>query len=160
MNGKPSYLGLLNAIAVGEARAFRLFKAWRKRTRDQELGKVLNLVAIREREHAGAFTKRLAELGYDVRRKDSDEFDERLALIKSKAKDLQKFEEVLGYGRTVAAKSDEGSLPRADSLSRLFDDKTIDPQTGALLGRFIAEERDTTRLLQAQYDRLARSDQD
>ena len=32
--------------------------------------------------------------------------------------------------------------------------QTIDPLTGKLLGRFIAEERDTRRRLEAQYERI------
>ena len=39
-------------------------------------------------------------------------------------------------------------------LGRMFDDTTIDPQTGALLGRFIAEERDSLRMFQACYQAL------
>ncbi len=53
---------------------------------------------------------------------------------------------------TVANADDEG-------LSGIFADTTIDPITGALLGRFIAEERDTQRLLEAQYEQAqSRSD--
>ena len=33
----------------------------------------------------------------------------------------------------------------ADQFARFFEDTTIDPQTGELLGRYIAEERDTGR---------------
>jgi len=40
----------------------------------------------------------------------------------------------------------------------MFNDKTIDPITGGLLGRYIAEERDSTRLLAAEYDRLLAKD--
>ena len=41
-----------------------------------------------------------------------------------------------------------------DVFSRFFDDKSIDIQTGALLGRYIAEERDSGRLLRGCYDQL------
>ena len=40
----------------------------------------------------------------------------------------------------------------ADPFGRLFEDTTIDPDTGALLGRYIAEERDSGRRLQSAYD--------
>jgi hypothetical protein len=36
----------------------------------------------------------------------------------------------------------------------MFSDKTIDPVTGGLLGRYIAEERDTGRLLRSECQRL------
>ena len=36
----------------------------------------------------------------------------------------------------------------------MFADKTIDIQTGALLGRYIAEERDSGRMLRACYEQL------
>ena len=36
----------------------------------------------------------------------------------------------------------------------MFDDKTIDIQTGALLGRYIAEERDSGRLFRGCYQQL------
>ena len=36
----------------------------------------------------------------------------------------------------------------------MFDDKSIDIQTGALLGRYIAEERDSGRLLTSCYRQL------
>ena len=36
----------------------------------------------------------------------------------------------------------------------MFNDKTIAPITGGLLGRYIAEERDSTRLLAVEYGRL------
>ena len=148
MNDKPSYLGLLNAIAVGESRGYELLSEWGKRAQSPELTQVLNLVAIREHEHAAAFTKRLCELGYDVRQKSSGRFDEHLALAKSDADDREKFEEILGYG---PGKQDP---VRDDPLANLFEDESIDPQTGALLGRFIAEERDSGKRLRSAYQQL------
>ena len=44
--------------------------------------------------------------------------------------------------------------PKIDVFDSMFNDKTIDPITGGLLGRYIAEERDSTRLLAAEYSRL------
>ena len=41
-----------------------------------------------------------------------------------------------------------------DGLLKLLSDTTLDPQTGALLGRFICEERDTGRRLKACYQAL------
>ena len=42
-------------------------------------------------------------------------------------------------------------------MLKILADTTIDPQTGALLGRFIAEERDTGRRLKACYQALKNS---
>ena len=41
-----------------------------------------------------------------------------------------------------------------DIFDGMFSDKTIDPVTGGLLGRYIAEERDTGRLLRSECQRL------
>ncbi len=144
MSDKPSYLKVLNAIAVGEARGHALFDAWAKTTHDAELAATLKVVAIRECEHAAVFTKRLCELGYDVRDKPAADFETRLQQLRSDVSDTEKFETVFGYGRE---RGDEG-------LGGIFADTTIDPLTGKLLGRFIAEERDTQRRLQAAYERV------
>ena len=143
--GKPSYLGLLNAVANAEARGGELFSAWAAATPNDALRETLAFVALREHEHAAAFAKRISELGYSVQERPDPGFAKRLKKAGSKASDLKKFKKVLGYDGT----------PREDSFSRFFDDATIDPHTGALLGRFIAEERDSTRRLQACYRALS-----
>lgn len=148
MSDKPSYLGLLNAIAVGEWRGHALLSAWRDSTSNAALAAVLDQVAIREQEHAAAFTKRLCELGYNLKQSPSREFEETLAVAGSTTSDAEKFRRVLGY-----SSSDHAAKP--DPLERIFEDRTIDPQTGALLGRFIAEERDSERRLRAAWARLA-----
>ena len=73
-----------------------------------------------------------------------EDFETRLQTLRSDVSDAEKFESVFGYGRE---RGDEG-------LGRIFADTTIDPLTGKLLGRFIAEERDTRRRLEAQYERV------
>lgn len=152
MSDKPSYLGLLNAIAVGEWRGHALLCAWRDSTSDADLAAALDMVAIREQEHAAAFTKRLCELGFGLKQSPSGDFEETLAVARSATSDAEKFRRVLGYGAT-----NEAGKP--DPLERLFEDRTIDPQTGALLGRFIAEERDSERCLRAAWARLAPAEQ-
>ncbi len=146
MSKKPSYLKVLNAIAVGEARSQALFDAWAMATEDATLAQTLKLVAIREGEHAAAFVKRVCELGYSVRDRPAADFDARLMSLRSDMSDIEKFETVFGYGR---AHDNAGA-----GLTGIFADPTIDPLSGALLGRFIAEERDTLRLLRAQYERI------
>jgi hypothetical protein len=51
MANKPSYLGLLNAIAVAEAQAHEYLHAWADATPSEAVRKVLLTVAAREGEH-------------------------------------------------------------------------------------------------------------
>lgn len=145
---KPSYLGLLNAIAVGETAAEPLFMAWAERTKDPELASALRFVGMREGEHGKAFAKRMLELGYEVRQPPEGAADlDRLKIASSRRGDLKKFE-ALGFG--------EGQRD-SDVFDTMFADKTIDPITGGLLGRYIAEERDSVRLLTEQHERLKKA---
>ena len=147
MSDKPSYLGLLNAVAVGEAGGEALFNAWVASTTDPDVRAVLQTVALREAEHKSSFAKRINELGYEVREKDDPGLPGRVATVSSKKlTDLEKFEK-LGYGK----RRTDGP----DIFSRFFDDRSIDIQTGELLGRYISEERDSARRLDGCYVALA-----
>jgi hypothetical protein len=148
MPKKPTYLGLLNAVANGELAAHGYLTAWADVTPDPEVRRVLLTVAAREGEHGMAFTKRLSELGYEVRPKADPDAAKRLRFVKSNRSDLEKLAR-LGYDRR-----DDPSQP--DVFDVFFRDHSIDIQTGALLGRYIAEERDSGRQLRALYQRLAR----
>ena len=149
MSDKPSYLGLLNAIAVGESRGYQLLSTWAGCTPDAELANVLNVVALREQEHAAAFEKRICELGYSVRRKDDPAFEARLEVAGSAISDRKKFKKVLGV-----RKKNADSVDQPDQFTNFFNDPNIDIQTGALLGRFIAEERDSGRYLRGAFKSL------
>lgn len=146
--GKPSYLPLLNTIAVNEKMGEIYLSAWADATGDEDLEAVLRFVSIREGEHAWAFTKRMCELGYEVSEKEAyqafKDFDGLLNCVCSDAADAEKVKTV--NGSLVG----DGS----DPFGRLFEDTNIDPETGALLGRYIAEERDSGRRLQAAYERV------
>lgn len=147
MPDKPSYLGLLNAIALGEGEAECYLNAWAAVTPDDGVRDVLTTVAIREGEHAKAFTKRLCELGYRVLARDNGGTEERMAIAGSlEISDREKFERL----QRDATKGE----PDTDVFTGMFNDKTIDIQTGALLGRYIAEERDSGRLLRSCYGEL------
>jgi hypothetical protein len=152
MSDKPSYLGLLNRIAVGETRAGEYFTAWAEATNDPDVRAVLVTVAARETEHGAAFAKRVDELGYEVRRGPvGEEEQQRLDLVRrTDLSDLEKME-ALGfaerYGRAATPPADAA----ADGLESLLRDSTIDVRTGELLGRYIAEERDTLRLVGGCY---------
>ena len=148
MSAKPSYLGLLNAIAVAERQAGEYLRCWAAVTKDAGVRAVIHTVALREAEHGLAFEKRLDELGFGVIERPDPKHDKRMKIASStKLSDRDKFEK-LGLGRAPT----NGS---ADIFDRFFENKDIDPQTGGLLGRYIAEERDTGRRLAACYAALA-----
>ena len=142
---KPSYLGLLNAIALGEGRAHQYLSCWAAKTPDADVKKIIATVAIREGEHSHAFTKRLCELGFAVQDRPDPTFEKNMAIANADCSDLEKFE-ALGYGR--------GGEMRRDPFKGIFDDESIDVQTGELLGRYIAEERDSGRMLRGCYNVL------
>ena len=147
MSDKPSYLGLLNAIAIGESQAHCYLSAWIDQTKDPAVKAVLSTVAAREGEHGMSFSKRINELGYSVLERDDDgAFDKRMAIASSDRTDLEKMEK-LGLGRL-----DTGDKP--DIFDAMFKDHSIDITTGELLGRYIAEERDSGRLLKCCYEEL------
>jgi rubrerythrin len=132
MSDKPSYLGLLNAIAIAESRAHDYLCAWAEVTPSDDVRCVLLKVAAREGEHGMSFAKRINELGFEVRRKHDDNADKAIALVTSDRTDLEKMEAL---------------------KLQLLD-------TGDKPGRYIAEERDTARLLRGCYDLLKQSASD
>ncbi len=142
---KPSYIGVLNAIANAEAVGHRIFKKWAKVTSCDAIRGTLQMVAIREAEHSLAFEKRLCELGYGLKPKEFPELEKSVKVAKSDRSDIEKFEQ-LGYGDRERRRDDA-----EDGLLKLLANKSIDPQTGALLGRYICEERDSARQLLAAY---------
>jgi rubrerythrin len=146
MAGKPSYLGLLNAISLTEARAHAYLVVWAEKTPSDDVRNVLLKVAAREGEHGMSFAKRINELGYQVRPKDDPAAERVMSIAASDRSDLEKME--LLKLNTL----DTGSEP--DIFDNFFRDHTIDIATGELLGRYIAEERDTARLLRSCYEQL------
>jgi Mn-containing catalase len=143
---KPSYLGLLNAIALGEADGAQYLAAWLSVTDDPDVTRALRTVIARETEHAAAFTKRLDELGYTVLARTDPKHAKRVRLARSNKSDVEKLE-AFGFAR-------DPSSP--DIFDRMFNNHDIDVTTGALLGRYIAEERDTLRLLHGVHRKLRR----
>lgn len=146
MSDKPSYLGLLNAIAVGESRAHTYLTAWANVTPDPDVAAVLRTVAAREGEHGMTFARRVSELGYTVRERDDPKFADRLAVAASDRGDLEKMK-ALGLH-----KLDTRDGP--DIFDDVFKNHSIDIRSGELLGRYIAEERDSARLLRCCYEAL------
>jgi rubrerythrin len=140
MPDKPSYLGLLNAISCAETRAHAYLSAWADVTPDPDVRAVLHKVALREYEHGAAFAKRINELGFDLKETDDPGFEKNMEIVRSDRSDLEKLEAI---GLLQFCSDDE-----PDIFDGFFRDHSIDIQTGELLGRYIAEERDTLRLVQ------------
>ena len=145
-SGKPTYLGLLNTVSLGETKAHCYLTEWAKVTQDPGVRQVLLTVAAREGEHGMAFAKRINELGYELRQKPDDNADKQLEIVRSDRSDAEKME-ALGL-----EKLDTGDEP--DVFDGFFRDHSIDIKTGELLGRYVSEERDSARLLRACYDQL------
>ena len=141
MTDTPTYLGLLRGIANAESDAHCYLSAWRDTTTDAEVRSVLATVASREGEHGMSFAKRVMELGFEFTRKEDASLAEKVAVARSDRSDVEKAEY---FG-----------LDRIDDVLRFFDDvfkdHTIDIRTGELLGRYIAEEHDTARLVGRCY---------
>ena len=146
MSEKPSYLGLLNAVSLAESRAHCYLTEWARVTPSPDVRRVLLAVAAREGEHGMSFAKRINELGYQLRPNEEDGADRALEIVRSDCSDLEKME-ALGLD-----KLDTGDKP--DIFDGFFKDHTIDIRTGEMLGRYIAEERDSGRLLRQCYEQL------
>jgi rubrerythrin len=147
-NDTRSYIPALNQIALTEYRAYEFYLAWAQATKDKDVERVMRIVAIRELEHASAFQQRIFELGdlpLDGPHDFGPQCDEWLHLFKSDASDLDKFR---GFGF-----EDPHRLPQ-DNFHDLFLDCTLDSETGALLGRYIAEERESANMFLEVYARL------
>ena len=146
MSDKPSYLSLLNAISLGEGEAECYLNCWAETTTDDAVRQVIATVALREGEHSKAFAKRMCELGYTVKPKESSDVAAKMAIASSRTlSDKDKFEK---FGIGTAPTND-------DFFTKMFADASIDIQTGALLGRYIAEERDSGRMLAGCYAHLS-----
>lgn len=154
MSEKPSYLGLLNALSLAESRAGQYISCWAETTPSEEVRAVLRTVALRETEHGVAFAKRINELGYRVIDKPDPEHEKRMCIAASTEMTDREKAEALNPG---GLKAPSNGTP--DIFDKFFENKDIDIQTGALLGRYIAEERDTGRLLARCYDTLCAGDE-
>lgn len=153
MTDGPSFIPLLVAIARGQARGALLLETWARNTSDVELAAVLERIADRERHHAAAFRDRLDTLGSALSEPEDPHFTARLACARNGDSDRNRFETLIGSRPGQSADAPDG-------LERLLQDSRIDPETGALLGRFIAEERDSQRQLHTQYLRILEAEND
>jgi hypothetical protein len=151
MSATPSYLDLLNRISVGESQAECLLDCWADATPNPAVRQVLKTIALREGEHGKAFAKRVCELGYEVTPVDTGDAAGRMAIAADRTlTDREKFEKL---NVTSFFASDA-----PDPFTPMWADTSIDIQTGELLGRYIAEERDSVRRLEGCYNELCASE--
>jgi rubrerythrin len=142
MTERPSYLPVLEGIANAERQGYEYYNAWCEHATEPDFKETLRIVANRELEHSLAFTKRIDELGFTLEPADVIDFTSQMAIVTSDCSDLEKARAIgLTKGRNYLRSTEP------DQFSRFFEDRTIDVQTGALLGRYIAEERDSARML-------------
>jgi hypothetical protein len=148
MSDKPSYLGLLNAVSLAETAAHEYLTAWAAVTPHEGVKDTLLTVAAREGEHGMSFAKRINELGYNLRPgPDDPKRAERLAVACSP--EISDYDKMHALG--VARIAEDAAKSGPDVFDTFFSDHSIDIRTGELLGRYIAEERDSGRRLRACY---------
>jgi hypothetical protein len=138
---KPSYLGLLNAISLGESAAGVYLEAWAKVTPNEDLACTLRLVAARERSHGEVFCRRLAELGYTLRQKPDAGAAARLAKLSDPN---------LGDLEKVGPQRESQGDPFGE-IRRRMAEGDFDPMTVNLMNWYIAEEKDSARRLDEAY---------
>jgi len=148
MSDKPSYLGLLNAVSLPESAAHEYLTAWAAVTPHEGVKATLLAVAAREGEHGMSFAKRINELGYNLRPGPEDpKRAERMSIACST--EISDYDKMHALG--VARIAEDSGKSGPDIFDKFFSDHSIDIQTGELLGRYIAEERDSGRKLRACY---------
>ena len=138
---KPAYLGLLNAISLGESAAGQYLEAWANVTDDEDLACCLRFVAARETSHGEVFCRRIAELGFSLKPKKDPADGERLAKFADpRISDLEK----IGPER-----QETGDIFR--DIKKAMAAGEYDPMTCNLLTWYIAEEEDSGRRLREVY---------
>jgi rubrerythrin len=152
---KPDYLGLLNAISLGESRAGVYLKAWAEVTSDPELKQALTLVAARETTHGEVFRQRIERLGFTLRERDDPTFEEKVRVYGDPNRsDVDK----VRYSRRDE-QAESGVNDFFASIDARVEDESVDQLTRDTLRWYVHEERDSGELLRAVYNRIeARAD--
>ncbi|MHB8577239.1 MAG: hypothetical protein ACYDCQ_18155 [Dehalococcoidia bacterium] len=150
---KPAYLGLLNALSVGEHNNGVYLQAWAEVAQDPALKQALALVAARETGHGEVFRQRIERLGFSLREREKDDADlaARVAFYGDAA--ISDAEKINRGRQTESAEKAEGARDvLADIEARITDD--MDPLTRDTMRWYLAEERDSTVLLKEAYARV------
>jgi hypothetical protein len=146
---RPPHVEMLNRLSLREAAAGTWMAAWRATTDDPELQVLLREVGDNETEHGLTLARRVGELGYEVTPPDQrslEMFAKFLEVASAKISDREKFE---AFGWT---NSHHGDPAFADATEGLLDeDRTMDPWTAAVLGRYIAEDRAIARRIREVF---------
>jgi hypothetical protein len=143
--GKPGYLGLLNAISLGESRAGIYLDAWARVTPDPDLCEALTCVARRETNHGETFRRRILEFGFDVLEREDPGFQARLDCLSST--DMTDLEKV----QALQSEEGEGGSDPFVDIEKQMEDGIFDPLTESMLRWYIGEERDSGKLLRDAY---------
>ena len=142
-SAKPKYLGLLNAISNAESAAGVYLTAWADVTPNPDLACTLRLVAARETSHGDVFCRRIAELGFELRKKTDPKGYEILAkLANPNISDLEK----------IGDRDDRSDTDPFGDIRRRIAEGEFDPMTANLMTWYIAEEADSGRRLREAYD--------
>ena len=136
---RPSYLPLLNTIAIHERNSGVSLKAWADKTPNKDLRTCLNIVAARETSHYEIFKRRINELGFSLQEEEEPGHEERLIVRGSDLPDREKIRRIRKVVMT------------ADYRSAVSDD-TTDELTQSLLKWFADEEADSAGRLVEAYD--------
>ena len=152
---KPRYLGLLNAISVGERNAGRYLQAWADVTPDADLRRTLGLVAAREATHAEVFRQRIERLGFSLRDREDMDQAERLSMYSDPVRpDLDKI-------RRFRREQDlAGDADPFTAIEQRIADESVDSLTRDTLRWYVHEERDSLELLAALCARLEAAERD
>lgn len=132
----------MNAISNAESAAGVYLEAWADVTSDPDLACTLRLVAARERSHGEVFCRRIAELGFTLRKKvDPKGYEALSKLANPNISDVEK----------IGDREDRDSDPFGEIRRRIAEGE-FDPMTANLMTWYIAEEIDSGRRLRETYD--------
>jgi Mn-containing catalase len=132
-------MGLLKAIAAGEAEGGRRLAEWAALTSDPKLAATLRFIATRENSHVDLFSRRVSELGETVD----------VGVVPAEAAYLSMLADPAVAESEKAACVLGGAEFFAD-VERRIEAGAYDPLTAKLLAFYVAEERDS-------QDRLRRT---
>jgi hypothetical protein len=125
-------IGLLKAIAAGEAEGGRRLRDWAAIASDPKLAETLRFIARREDSHADLFSRRVSELGETVD----------ISMVPAEVAYLSMLADPAVAEREKAA----CVLAGADffaAMDQRVADGAYDPLTAKLLSFYVAEERDS-----------------
>ena len=125
-------IGLLKAIAAGEAEGGRRLAQWAAMTSNPKLAETLRFIVVRENSHAELFSRRVSELGETVD----------IGVVPAEAAYLSMLADPAVAEQEKAACVLGGAEFFAEMEQRI-EAGAYDPLTAKLLTWYVAEERDS-----------------